>query len=884
MTRRLPLFILALVVFPAKDLLAQKKHAGGKPPFDNGPLVAGGNVTVLPYNRLIRSAGTVVTYGDVSLENHALDLCILPGNKEIAVEDRYGIAVFNLSTKKMQSRWSYRHSKEWSYLVSTFSGITSFSYKHQDYIAWGASGSNHRSAVMMATLADGHIEQVTAIPVAAVLPADAAIPNQIVSHTEDGRLFLYAVLNGNNQLLKIDFESRKIMYAAPVGVAPYGLCIARNKAFVTNWAGNAVTDPLLESAGTPWGAAYTNPVTGAVAQGSLSVVNLATGTKTNEIALGLHPTAIIASGDEKYLYITNGNSDDVDVVNIADERVEDTIPTGLFGQPSPFYGSSPDALALDASGSVLYVANGMDNAIAVVQLANKFPIGNKAVAAVTGYIPTEAYPSGIAVINHTLYVTNLEAKGSRIITAMERRGDKDGRQASGYSIHNELASISMIPVPGTRRLAQFTNQVKWMNLFSRTAVMNSRPRTNEAAKPIPERIGEPSLFKHVVYIIKENKTYDEVFGDMSGARGDRDLCIFGERITPNQHRLAREFVLLDNYYASGKSSAEGHQWADAGLVSDYVEKNVRAWFRSYPHRQEDALVYNKNGFVWNNALDHGKKVRILGEACLTHYDPRMKWIDFYHQYLNQTPIERYNTTTIARIRPVISAGYPDCDNLIFTDQIRADTFIKEWKTWEAVPGDSLPDLMVVSLPDDHTEGTSPNFPTTEAMVADNDLALGRIVDMISHSRFWESTVIFVTEDDSQSGWDHISPYRTTCLVISPFSKLAKTVHTNYNQTSMLRSIEQILGLPPMNVIDATALPMFDCFGPTSNAGNYVSIPNNIPLDEMNKPLVLLSGKAKYYAKKSATEAFKELDSGDDDMMNRILWFAAKGNKSYPRIH
>jgi hypothetical protein len=308
---------------------------------------------------------------------------------------------------------------------------------------------------------------------------------------------------------------------------------------------------------------------------------------------------------------------------------------------------------------------------------------------------------------------------------------------------------------------------------------------------------------------------------------------------------------------------------------------VRAWFRSYPHRQTDALVYNKSGFIWNNALDHGKKVRIYGEACFTHYDTKMKWPDIYDKYIHQESIARNNTSTIARIRPVISPDYPDCDNINFTDQLRADVFINEWKGFEQQPGDSLPDLMVLSLPDDHTAGTSPNFPTPRAMVADNDLALGRIIETITHSRFWDSTVVFVTEDDSQSGWDHISSYRTICLVISPYSNFSKTIHTNYNQTSMVRTIEQILGIPPMNIIDATALPMFDCFSSRKKGYRYQSIANKIPLNELNKPLSMLKGKAMHYAKLSANSVFKEVDSGEDDVMNRILWFDAKGEEKYP---
>jgi len=870
---------LLLVISPA--LLQAQKIKSHKLLFEDSTLQSTNRFTVMPYNRLVKSAGKVISYGDSSLENHTLDVCLLPDKKNIAVEDRYGIAVINSKTNKIISRWSFTKDAQWQYLISTYSGITSFVYKNKTFIAWGASGTNHRAAVMIAEWNGTTITGITGIDIERTLPADAALPNQVISNVEDGKLYLYVTLNGNDQLLKIDFDSKKIVYAAPSGVAPYGVCIVGGKAYVTNWAGPQVTDIVQEHAGTPWGSAYTNPATGATKNGSLSIINIADGKFENELELGLHPTAITKSSDNKFLYITNGNSDYVSVVDVEKEKVIDSIPTGLFGRQTHYFGSSPNGLFINDATRTLYVANGMDNAIAVIALGTKVFSGAKGSTKISGYIPTEAYPSGIVMVNKNLYVTNLEARGARVLSKTFEFKSASGKALNEYTVHKEIASLSIIPLPSSKTLLQYTTRVKMMNLFTRTAAMNGSPRKNIAPKPLPERIGEPSVFKHVIYIIKENKTYDQVFGDIANGRGDKDLCIYGANVTPNQHKLASDFVLLDNYYASGKSSAEGHQWTDAALVSDYIEKNVRAWFRSYPHRQEDALVYSKNGFIWNNAMDHGKKVRIYGEACLTHYNGKMQWLDIYNKYTNHEALDVYNTTTISRIRPVISATYPDCDNFNFTDQLRADVFINEWKKYEEQPGDSLPDLMVLSIPNDHTAGTSPNFPTTEAMVADNDLALGRIIETITHSRFWDSTVVFVTEDDSQSGWDHISSYRTTCLVISPYSRLNKTIHTNYNQTSMVRTIEQILGLPPMTVIDATALPMFDCFSDRKQSYSYNSMPNNIPLNEMNKSLSQINGKAKYYAKKSADEAFKELDSGDDDMMNRILWFAAKGNKKYP---
>ncbi len=853
--------------------------------YDDSTLRLTGPQTLMPYNRLIQSAGKVITYGNPQLENHSLDLAVLPGKKEIAVEDRYGIAILDVKSQQIKYQWAFGDDTAYRGMMSTYSGIKCFSYNESTYITWGASGRSSKSAIMIAEVDKSGIKNVTSVQCKTVSTAAFALPNEIVVQFESGIPYLYVVLNGNDQLLKIRFTDKQLIWTAPTGVAPFGLRIIQNKAYVTNWAGPVVTDTNKESAGVPWGLAYTNPVTGATAQGSLSIIDIQTGSHLNELQLGLHPNAIINSPDNRYLYISNANSDYVSVVNVQQERVTDSINVGLFSKYYAYYGSSPNALLIDSAGTKLYVANGMDNALCVVHLGNSVSSGGTGKTGIQGYIPTEAYPSGIVLLDHHLYITNLEATGARVLS-FAGNDFKDIKYPgtpliNGYTIHKQLASVSIIPVPGEGELSAYTEKVKKLSLFYRIALTNQPPVKNAAPQPVPGRIGEPSVFKHVVYIIKENKTYDQVFGDIQAGNGNNGLCIYGDSVTPNQHKLVTDFSLMDNYYASGKSSAEGHQWADAAMVSDYIEKSVRAWFRSYPHRQEDALVYNKNGFIWNNALDHGKKVRIYGEACLTGYDKKLKWIDIYNKYMQQQTLDLKNTSTIARIRPIISETYPDCDNFIFTDQLRADIFIKEFKNFEQQQGDSLPDLMILSLPDDHTSGTSPGFPVPKAMVADNDLAVGRIIDVITHSRFWDSTVVFITEDDSQSGWDHISSYRTTGLIISPYSVMNKTIHTNYNQTSMVRTMEQILGLPPMNVIDATALPMFDCF--TNKKTNYVYnyIKNNIPLNEMNKPLAQLKGKAAYFAKLSVNSAFKELDGGQDDLMNRILWFDAKGLKPYP---
>ncbi|HEV2483226.1 MAG TPA: alkaline phosphatase family protein [Puia sp.] len=872
--------LLLLVVAPFTSLFAQKSGSI-RTIYDDSTLHQGGPFTLMPYNRWLSSAGKVVTFGDPRHENHALDFAVLPDSQHIVIEDRYGIAVLDIATQQIVQRWTFSSDSVPAVrgLMSTYCGIKCFVYDGRTYIAWSA-GSTHSSALMMAEWGGAGIGKVSAQFLQAVAPAAAALPNDIAVRFEDGVPFLYVVLNGNNQLIKVRFPDRQIVWTAPTGVAPYGLKLVGDKAYVTNMAGPLVTDTTLEHAGTPWSSAYTNPVTGGTARGTLSVIDLGSGAVVSELLLGIHPNAIVCSPDSAFLYVCNGNSDDVSVVDVRRGVVVDSIGVGLFSGNVTYYGSSPNALATDASGNMLYVANGFDNAVCVIRLGANDAVHGAGAARILGYIPTEAYPGGVVVLRDTLYVANNEAKGSRVLSPVT--GYSPGaRGIDAYTIHQELASVSIIPVPSERELKRYSKDVEQQSLMFRLALTNRPARKHVAPRPVPERIGEPSVFKHVIYIVKENKTYDQVYGDVPQGRGMPQLCIYGDSVTPNQHKLVGAFSLLDNYYASGKCSAEGHQWTDAAMVSDYVEKMVRAWFRSYPHRQEDALVYNKNGFIWNDALDHGKTVRVYGEACTTKYDRSLKWGDIYKGWENHIDQGFSDVTTIARIRPVISPAYPDCDNLVFTDQLRADIFIHDLDSVSRAPGGTLPDLMELSLPDDHTAGTSPAFPVPQAMVADNDLAVGRIVDAVTHSRFWDSTVIFITEDDSQSGWDHISPYRTTGLVISPYSVLGQPVHTNYNQTGMVRTIEQILGIPPMNVIDATALPLFDCFTSQKSSYTYTFVPNRIPLDKMNRPLAELKGKAANYARLSATQAFKDVDDGDDDLMNRILWFYAKGEEKYP---
>ena len=836
------------------------------------------NRVQLPYNRFIQPAGNQILFGDASLENHALDIALSPDRKWLAVQERSSIVFISTlaDTVKFVLRNSFQQDLRGG--MNTYSGITWHNNKGALEVYWSAIGREKRSFVASARWDGTKAEFGRLFEYKKDLSADMALPNELLISTESNREYLYVVLNGNNKVIKQDLATGDTVWIADPGVAPYGLTMAAGKLYVTNWAGRTPLPNDTEIAGIPWGKAkVNNNAGGGTREGSVTVIDPKTGTKIKELLVGLHPNEIISDKQGRYIYVTNSNSDNVMVINTLIDEITETISVRLQPEINPFFGDSPNGLCLSSDEKNLYVANGMDNALAVIRLSKRAArkgSGNSSIIA--GFIPTGAYPSAICQLpSNKLFVANLEASGARL--ALNYSTTKN----LIYNSHNMLASVSVIPVPDSRRLKAYTDTVIAVNDLSRATLSRETPRADVKPKPVPERIGEPSVFKHVVYIIKENRTYDQILGDMPQGNGDPAICTYGANITPNIHKLCEEFLLLDNFNVSGKCSAEGHMWTDASIVTDYIEKNMRAWFRSYTHVLNDAMAYAPTGFLWDNALSHGKSVRIYGEASVPVFDNKLKWADIYNKYKTGEKVEFYNRTTIEPVKAILSQTYPSYGNHEFSDAMRADALIKELNEYEAMPGDKLPELMVIALPNDHTNGVRPGYPTPRAFVADNDAALGKIVEAFSKSRFWENTVIFVVEDDSQGGWDHVSAYRTVALVISPYSKIKKTVSTYYTQPSMIRTIEQILGMPPMNIQDAIANPMAACFTSVPDKTPFKALPSNIPIDEMNPQIISLKGRALHYAKKSLLPEFDGIDTGNDDLLNRILWFAEKGNTPYP---
>ena len=692
---------------------------------------------------------------------------------------------------------------------------------------------------------------------------------------------LYVAGNLSNRLLELDAATGKVLRTWEVGVAPFDVVLAGHKIYVSNWGGRrpdagSVTGPAGQ------GTLVRVDARSIASEGSVSVIDLAQGQNSelpHELIIGPHAGALALAPNGKFLVVASAGSDMLSVIDTRNDEVVETVTARQT--PGDPFGAQPDALAFDASGKILFCANGSQNAVAVFQFAPR-------ATTLLGLIPAGWFPSALAfdARGKKLCVANLKT----IATRTERA--KLGADGFGFNTKQYTGSLSLIPVPAKRELAAFTSQALANLRYPLLAQARLPARPNRAPQPVPERAGEASVFKHVIYIIKENRTYDQVLGDVKEGNGDASLCNFGERVTPNQHQLVRAFALLDNTYCSGILSADGHQWADTGLATEYVERSFAGWPRSYPaggfgQTGADALAYSPAGFIWDNALAHGQSVHDFGEFCTTrkHWKiaTRAAKIGFAEAWKDFTSganeIEYTCVPDIAALRPCMETNWASWD-LDVPDVLRAAKLIARLKEYEKAG--NLPALTILWLPNDHTSGTRLGSPTPAAQMADNDLALGQIVEAVSHSAFWPDTCLFAIEDDPQNGWDHVSGYRTTAYVISPYTPRHAVIHTQYNQTSLLRTMELMLGLPPMNQFDATATPMFDCFTNAPDFTAFTAVTNTVPLDEMNLPAKKISDAQKRKdAVASAKLPLNQPDQCNEDGLNRILWRATMGTQPYP---
>src|SRR5262252_8125259 len=662
-----------------------------------------------------------------------------------------------------------------------------------------------------------------------------------VALSSDGKS-AYALLNQNNTLTKIDLTASKLKQGKQirVGNAPHSILISNDgtTAYVSNEGGRAATesDFQIYSAGTE---IVADPVVGAAITGTVSVVDLATLKVTGSISTGLHPTGMAFYG--RFLLVANAYSDSISVIDTATKKVTRTIdlglPIGVPGEGKPAYGAAPNSIAVDVKRNVAYVALYNANAIGVIDLTSD------ATAPVLGMIPVAYAPSSVVLDenDNVLIVANDKGVGTRYSFETDYG-------VTGYNTHQDNGTVSIITVPDSVTLASMTSQVFKNNHWDLTQNIQSASGGSPNTKPvaIPAKVGDPSLIKHVFLIIRENRTYDQVLGDVAAGDGDPSLAVFGGKVTPNAHKLVKRFPLFDNFYDPSRQSADGHQWIAEGMAPYADDIQSPDWNRSYPGGNAgDALAYQNKGFLFSEAAAKGLTVKIYGEYVenQSFQQPNgstsePSWSEFYDDAkkfeAGQESTLYYQTTVTAyssvpAVANHLIQNFPQFDMGI-PDQFRVDLWVQDFK--KDVKAGTVPALSILWITDDHTGGP----PTPEAQQADNDLAIGRMIDYISHSNVWSTSAIFLEEDDAQNGVDHVDGHRSPGYVVSPYAvQGGPTDHTYYTQVNMTRTIEQILGLPPMNQYDLVASPMRTAFEkgtpPRDNFKPWRHVLNQVPLDE-----------------------------------------------------
>jgi YVTN family beta-propeller protein len=659
-----------------------------------------------------------------------------------------------------------------------------------------------------------------------------------VAVSKDGKS-AYALLNQNNTLTRIDLTSATQGEQIRVGNAPHSILITGDgkTAYISNEGGRVATesDFQIYSAGTE---IVADPQIGAAITGTVSVVDLAKMKVTRTISTGLHPTGMAFYG--KYLLVANAYSDTISVIDTDTNEVSRTIDLGLPikvpGKNKSVYGAAPNSIAVDAKNGIAYVALYNANAVGVVNLS-------RGVNPVMGMIPVAYAPSSIVLdeANNVLIVANDKGIGAR-------NSFETDFGVTDYNSHQDNGTVSIVSVPNNAKLEAMTKKVFENNHWDLTENIKSASGGSPDVRPvaIPKNIGDPSLIKHVFLIIRENRTYDQILGDVAAGDGDQSLAVFGSQVTPNVHELVKRFPLFDNFYDPSRQSADGHQWITEGMAPYADDIQSPDWVRSYPGGSAgDALAYHNKGFLFSEASAKGLPVKIYGEYVEndTYTQPggstkEPSWSQFYadsqkYEAGLETSLYYGNTihaySSIPAVAKHLVTNFPLFD-LGIPDQFRVDVWSQDFN--KDVASNTVPALSILWVMCDHTGGP----PTADAEQADNDLAVGRIIDYISHSNVWSSSAIFVEEDDAQNGVDHVDGHRSPGYIVSPYTtQNGPTDHTYYTQVNMTRTIEQILGLPPMNQFDLVASPMRTAFvegePPTDNFKPWTHVPNQVPLDQ-----------------------------------------------------
>jgi DNA-binding beta-propeller fold protein YncE len=686
--------------------------------------------------------------------------------------------------------------------------------------------------------------KLAAQPDVRVAPANDSGVVAGVAFAPDGRTAVASLLF-NSKLVCVDLSMGRVRWTTPLGPASAQIPGHVHDIFTVldnDGLDNSVLDEGAEPLAVVWDARRSRIYASLWGQSDVAVLDAADGRVITHWTAGLHPNELLLTSDGRRLFVSNGGRNTVTILDTATGQPVETLCSALTLDDPP--GSTPDSLALTPDGRTLFAANAYNNNIAVFDVSA--PGGSRPL----GFIPTGWFPTSVRLTPNGRRLLVLSARG------LEPKANSTGSATDRIHIGGLYhGALGIIDLPHNRA---FDAALAAWTLTAQRCRPSPPPAPAETGNPIPERVGGPSPIRHVIYVIKENRTYDQVFGDISAGNGDPALCLFPDHVTPNLHALARDFVLLDNFYANAEISASGHEWSMGAYASEFVEKT---WPVEYGHRGTKvpypgegffAAAIPALGYLWDRAAAAGLTYRSYGEFVTAGRKPTDPGV-----------------TAMPALKGHFDPSYRPWD-LSYHDVDRIARFVTALQNFEAA-GD-MPQLQILRLPQDHTSGARKGAWTPAAMVADNDLAAARLVAAVSHSKFWPDTAIFIVEDDAQSGPDHVDAHRTEALVVSPWCRRRVVDSTPYTTCSMLRTMELILGLEPMSQFDAAATPMRACFQAKPDLTPWTAYPAQVDIDARNP-----GGTAA--AEASARFDFSHEDAVDDQAFNRVIWAVVRGPKS-----
>ncbi len=770
-------------------------------------------------NLLFNGLGLAPAGQPVAISDMPLKMVIAPDKKAVVAVcagfQRVGINVVSLDAS---------HKTQFIPLDETFNGLAFSPDGKKFYVSGGSQG-----VIYIFKYADGKAAFEKAVkpdPEATLVFLAGLAVNRAT-----GRL--YVCNEANHEIWVVRPDTFKVEREIGAGQHPHSCLLGADgrHLYVSNWGSRTV-----------------------------SVIDTKSLHRVRDIAVGIRPNDMALAPDGR-LFVACAGDNTVHVITTAQvestgldpspqrrlaEGAREIISTSLYPQ-SP-EGSTPSGVAVAPDGRTLFVVNSDQNNVMVVDISGSLTEDSakedSKISMVNGFIPVGWYPSAVTVSpdNQFLLVGNGKGLASRPSWPPLHKDAEKGYKGVGFEASGRIfeGSIAFIPRPDNAQMAAYTAQVR-RNASYRPEYLTQAPLPSDSI--IPAHVGDPCPIKYVIFIIKENRTYDQVYGDLTDLDGKPignglpKLAIFGEKVTPNQHALAREYVLFDNLFSNSEVSVDGHSWCDAAIATDF---NQRSWIHSYskhgklPGNQE--METPANGYLWDLCKRNGVSFKTYGEGS-------------------------------AKVPSVNRGVWPRA-----RDTERVKHWIADLQQAEATG--TMPRFTIMSLGENHTQGTKPGAPTPEACVGSNDLALGRLIEAASHSKFWNEMAIFIIEDDTQNGPDHVDAHRTAGLVISPFCKRHFVDSTLYTTASMVRTMELILGLPPLTQFDAGATPMFNCFQKLSSPTQFAALPAQVPLDAHN------TSKSPY-AMESSKMNFSDWDLAPEDELNRILWYNARPDEAYP---